>query len=84
MPSAIHVVFKRNNAQNAVCSLDDAPTALLAESSVRVRTKLISMVTSNLSYARGGSALHRWDAYPIPASASAPFNDGREWGIVPA
>ncbi|RYP19209.1 hypothetical protein DL766_008496 [Monosporascus sp. MC13-8B] len=84
MPSAIHVVSKRNNAQSAVCSFDDAPTALLAESSVRVRTTLISMTTNNLSYARGGSALHWWDAYPVPDSAPAPFNDGREWGIVPA
>ncbi|RYP80873.1 hypothetical protein DL769_002251 [Monosporascus sp. CRB-8-3] len=45
---------------------------------------LISMTTNNLFYARGGSALHRWDAYPIPASAPAPINDSHEWGIVPA
>ncbi|RYP20490.1 hypothetical protein DL767_009444 [Monosporascus sp. MG133] len=76
--AAFHVVFRRSNARNAVCSLDDAPTGPLAESSVRIRTTLISITTNNLSYARDGFSFRWWEAYPVPDSAPAPFNDGRE------
>ncbi|RYP46267.1 hypothetical protein DL768_007486 [Monosporascus sp. mg162] len=74
MPAAIHV-SKRSNAHNAVCSLDIAPTGPLPESSVRIRTTLISMTTNNPSYAPNGSPLPcpglsstgygRWSSHPV-------------------
>lgn len=83
MAVTIHVVSKRNIGQNATCAIS-ADTHPLAAGSVRVSTELISVTTNNLTYARGGTALHWWDAYPVPDSAPAPFNDGEAWGIVPA
>ncbi|KAF6805604.1 hypothetical protein CSOJ01_09403 [Colletotrichum sojae] len=56
----------------------------LAPSSVRLRIEVISLRSKNLSYARGRTILHWWDAYSVPEDAPPPFNDAAEWGIVPA
>ncbi|KAI9785102.1 MAG: hypothetical protein M1816_000513 [Peltula sp. TS41687] len=83
----IHVVSKEDNSQKSCIALPSDSSSLntpLAPSSIRVRTDLISLTANNLSYARGGSFLHWWDAYPVPPSAPAPFNDDTRYGIVPA
>lgn len=81
----IHVVSKQGNTRHAVCKLTGTqPRSQLAPSSVRVRVEIISLSSNNLSYARGGTILHWWDAYPVPEDAPPPFNDASEWGIVPA
>lgn len=83
----VHVVSKSNNSQHAAFSLptpssqEDPP---LNPSSVRVRATLLGLTSNNLSYARGGTRLHWWDAYPVPPTSPAPYNDSSEWGIVPA
>ncbi|KAK0630893.1 hypothetical protein B0T17DRAFT_507326 [Bombardia bombarda] len=56
----------------------------LGPSSVRARPALISLSSNNLSYARLGAQLHWWEAYPVPKIAPAPYNNPKEWGIVPA
>ncbi|KAK1969633.1 hypothetical protein LY78DRAFT_744932 [Colletotrichum sublineola] len=81
----IHVVSKQDNSRHAACKVPDTQLrSQLAPSSVRVRIELVSLSSNNLSYARGGTLLHWWDAYPVPGDAPAPFNDAGEWGIVPA
>ncbi|KAK1979529.1 hypothetical protein LZ30DRAFT_690600 [Colletotrichum cereale] len=81
----IHVVSKQNNERHATFKLPDTqPRSQLAPSSARVRVELVSLSSNNLSYARGGTLLHWWDAYPVPEDAPPPFNDAAEWGIVPA
>ncbi|EOD47286.1 hypothetical protein UCRNP2_5958 [Neofusicoccum parvum UCRNP2] len=80
MDSLIHVVSKSDNSQHATFPLTTPPPPL-APSSIRLRTTLITLSSNNLTYARLGDALRWWDAYPVPASAPAPYTT---WGIVPA
>jgi hypothetical protein len=53
-----HVVSKQDNRQHASLKLQAAAQSELSESSVRVRTLLISLTSNNLSYARMGQFLH--------------------------
>ncbi|BCS18072.1 DUF2855 family protein [Aspergillus puulaauensis] len=82
----VHVVSKADNQKHAVAALDTLhdESHSLASSSVRVWPLLIALTSNNLSYARGGDLLHWWDTYPVPAALSAPYNDQKSWGIVPA
>lgn len=81
----IHVVSKSDNAKHASYPFTfDPTTSPLTPSSVRVQTKLISLTSNNLTYARIGDQLHWWDTYPVPQSSPAPYNNQQEWGIVPA
>ncbi|KAL4937788.1 hypothetical protein BDV06DRAFT_226620 [Aspergillus oleicola] len=79
----VHVISKADNSQHATFQLPDT-TKPLALSSVRVRSSLLSLSSNNLTYALGGTWLAWWDAYPVPESAPAPYNDQSAWGIVPA
>ncbi|KAL4966913.1 DUF2855 family protein [Aspergillus stella-maris] len=79
----IHVISKTDNSQHKTISVP-APTHALGASSVRVRATLLSLSSNNLTYALGGTWLNWWDAYPVPLSAPAPYNDQSAWGIVPA
>ncbi|KAL3471151.1 hypothetical protein BJX99DRAFT_238024 [Aspergillus californicus] len=79
----VHVVSKSDNRQHATFQIP-APTEPLKPSSVRVRTSLLGLTTNNLTYALAGASLHWWDAYPVPSTAPAPYNDQSKWGIVPA
>lgn len=83
----VHVVSKSNNSQHATFSLPGSSSqeeTPLKPSSVRVRATLLGLASNNLTYALGGTRLHWWDAYPVPPTAPAPYNDSSEWGIVPA
>ncbi|KAL3448199.1 hypothetical protein BJX65DRAFT_307475 [Aspergillus insuetus] len=80
---AVHVVSKTDNRQHATFQLPEQQQPL-RPSSVRVRASLITLSSNNLSYALGGTRLHWWDTYPVPATAPAPYNDNSAWGIVPA
>jgi hypothetical protein len=51
---------------------------------VRVRSSLISLTSNNLTYARGGARFGWWDAYLVPTSAPAPYNNRQDRGIVAA
>jgi len=56
----VHVVSKLDNNQHATFTLSEAPTpAKLADSSIRVKTQLISLTSNNLSYAAFGDVL-KW------------------------
>ncbi|KAL4794346.1 hypothetical protein BDV19DRAFT_197448 [Aspergillus venezuelensis] len=79
----IHIISKTDNSQHKTITIP-APTHALAPSSVRVRPSLLSLSSNNLTYALGGTWLKWWDAYPVPSSAPAPYNDQSAWGIVPA
>ncbi|KAL4862999.1 hypothetical protein BDV12DRAFT_178044 [Aspergillus spectabilis] len=80
---AIHVVSKSDNRQHATFQIPD-PTEPLQPSSVRIRASLLGLTSNNLTYASGGTRLHWWDAYPVPATAPTPYNNISQWGIVPA
>ncbi|KAJ5232860.1 hypothetical protein N7468_005816 [Penicillium chermesinum] len=81
----VHVVSKLDNSQHKTIILpDDAELGKLGESAIRVRTQLVGLTSNNLSYARLGTALRWWDAYPVQQSYPEPYNDTASWGIVPA
>ncbi|KAJ6186545.1 hypothetical protein N7519_007846 [Penicillium mononematosum] len=79
----VHVVSKLDNRQHASFDFEVAVKEL-SESSVRIRTQLISLTSNNLTYALMGDFLHWWDAYPVSEDYPAPYNDSSAWGIVPA
>ncbi|KAE8153617.1 hypothetical protein BDV25DRAFT_168619 [Aspergillus avenaceus] len=79
----VHVVSKTDNRKHAVIQVP-GPTEEIQEFSVRVRTTLVALSSTNLSYAARGDLLHWWDAYPVPETAPAPYADRSQWGIVPA
>ncbi|KAJ5926268.1 hypothetical protein N7516_008041 [Penicillium verrucosum] len=80
----VHVVSKLDNRQHASFNLEAAAQRELSDSSVRIRTQLISLTSNNLTYARMGGFLRWWDAYPVSEDYPAPYNDPSTWGIVPA
>ncbi|KAJ5193363.1 hypothetical protein N7449_009505 [Penicillium cf. viridicatum] len=80
----VHVVSKLDNRQHASFNLEAAAQRELSDSSVRIRTQLISLTSNNLTYARMGGFLRWWDAYPVSKDYPAPYNDPSVWGIVPA
>ncbi|KAH7146043.1 hypothetical protein EDB81DRAFT_794327 [Dactylonectria macrodidyma] len=57
---------------------------LLSPSSVRIRTRLITLTKNNLAYAVRGGVLRWWHAFPVPASLTPPYNNADDWCIVPA
>ncbi|CRG89254.1 hypothetical protein PISL3812_06290 [Talaromyces islandicus] len=82
----VHVVSKEDNSRHRVIPFSSLGVSSLNQltnltSRVRVRPVVISLTSNNLSYARGGTALRWWDAYPIPSTAPI---DSASWGIVPA
>ncbi|KAL4949550.1 hypothetical protein BDW69DRAFT_174219 [Aspergillus filifer] len=79
----IHIISKTDNSQHKTITIPRT-TKPLGPSSVRVRPSLLSLSSNNLTYALGGTYLKWWDAYPVPSSAPAPYNDQSAWGIVPA
>ncbi|KAJ5817246.1 hypothetical protein N7447_009479 [Penicillium robsamsonii] len=80
----VHVVSKLDNRQHASFNLEVAAQRELSESSVRIRTQLISLTSNSLTYALMGGFLRWWDAYPVSEDYPAPYNDPAAWGIVPA
>ncbi|KAJ5153766.1 Protein of unknown function DUF2855 [Penicillium coprophilum] len=81
---AVHVVSKLDNNQHATFNLETAAQRQLAESSVRIRTQLISLTSNNLTYALLGGLFRWWDAYPVSEDYPTPYNDPSAWGIAPA
>ena len=58
----VHVVSKADHRQHATFTVA-ATLGKLAESSIRVRTQLISLTMNNLTYARMGG-IFRWYESP--------------------
>ena len=94
MPSAsrnpeprAQILSKNDYTKQSIVKLSSSSVDLeapLPPSAVRVKTTLIALTANNLGYAALGTHLHWWDAFPVPSSASPPFNDSAVYGIVPA
>ncbi|KAJ5698681.1 hypothetical protein N7462_000686 [Penicillium macrosclerotiorum] len=81
----VHVVSKQDNSKHAAFTLlDTAYLPPLAESSIRIRTQILSLTSNNLTYVRLGDIAHWWDPYPVSDHYPAPYNDNARWGIAPA
>ncbi|RAO72953.1 uncharacterized protein BHQ10_008965 [Talaromyces amestolkiae] len=79
----VHVVSKQNHAKHASFRIAELTKALLP-SSVRVRAKIVSLTSNNLTYAALADVWNLWNLYPVPQTSPAPYNDQATWGIVPA
>jgi hypothetical protein len=69
---SVHVVSKHDNRQHAALKVPAAAQSELSESSVRVRTLLISLTSNNLTYARMGQFLHWYVQVAIRKQTSVP------------
>ncbi|KAL0487493.1 rplI [Acrasis kona] len=83
MSSVVHVVSKQDVSKHSTFSLDNKFPKLL-ESSVRVQTKIVSLTSNNLTYAKLGDYLKWWGTYPVPECSPSPYNNRDNFGIVPA
>ncbi|CAI6338952.1 unnamed protein product [Periconia digitata] len=85
-PAKTHILDRNNYTSHHLVTLSPAPTLPpLPPSSLRLRTKIISLSTNNLSYARMGHLLGWWDTYPLPLEQTpAPFNDASKYGRISA
>ena len=79
----IHVIAKANIVEHKVITLQDSSLSALRDGHVRIRSAVIALSRNNLSYALLGTAMFWWDAYPVPASLRAPYNDQSLYGIDP-
>ena len=83
MAAQVHVISKEDISKHATVQVDPQP-APLADGSVRVRSKLLSITLNNRTYALRGTLLKWWDTYPVPGHLPAPYNNTEQWGIVPS
>jgi hypothetical protein len=79
----VHIISKQDIANHFTLGVTHrAPP--LADGSVRACSKLLSVTLNSRTYARLGTLLQWWDAYPVPLNLPAPYNDTRKWGVVPS
>ncbi|KAG0652107.1 hypothetical protein D0Z07_1038 [Hyphodiscus hymeniophilus] len=77
----IQVLSKQNYEDQHIVSLATAlPLSRLAPSSLRISTKILSLTTNNLSYARLGHLLGWWDVHPLPSSIPSKYSDPTAYG----
>lgn len=59
---------------------------LAAPSSLRLRTRVVSLTHNNVTYAALGFLVHWWDAHPLPAGGLTPppYDDADKYGRVSA
>ncbi|KAK7703033.1 hypothetical protein SLS64_009304 [Diaporthe eres] len=73
---------ERYFTQHLVSLPDEVPYAPLGPSSVRVRTKVMSLTSNNMTYAKAGFLMKWWNIHPLPPSTPAPFNDATKYGRI--
>jgi hypothetical protein len=79
----VHVVNKANNLDHHTIPTNTSHLPRLAQNTIRLRPRLISLTTNNLTYARLGSLANWWDAFPVPSFLPSPYNNPSTYGIVP-
>ncbi|KAI1181181.1 hypothetical protein F4777DRAFT_592830 [Nemania sp. FL0916] len=82
----IHILNKLYyQSQQAVVALPSAlPYPPLASSSLRIRTRVLSLSINNFTYALLGPMLGWYNIHPLPASTPAPYKDSSKYGRIGA
>lgn len=81
--STLRIVHKTQYDRQIFLPTPVSDLPKLAPSSVRVQSRLIGLTANNLSYCALGTALHWWDAFPLPSWVEAPYDDASEYGVSP-
>ncbi|KAK3358739.1 hypothetical protein B0T25DRAFT_74001 [Lasiosphaeria hispida] len=88
MAPSIQIINKADYTIQHIVSLPSEDTTPLAEGSIRIRSRLISLTTNNQSYAKVGGlglpGLSYWDVWPLPTNLPTPYNDASTWCRVSA
>ncbi|ORY62408.1 uncharacterized protein BCR38DRAFT_438397 [Pseudomassariella vexata] len=71
-------------AQKLVSLPNEVPYSDLAPSSLRLKTKVLSLTSNNLTYTKLGFLLNLWDVHPLPPTTPAPYNDASKYGLINA
>ncbi|KAK5652100.1 hypothetical protein OQA88_10878 [Cercophora sp. LCS_1] len=87
--ATIQVISQADFTKQDIAQLTSAEALPpLPPSSVRIRTRLISLTTNNLSYAKLGGfrfpGLTWWDVWPTPSNLPAPLNDESKYCRISA
>jgi hypothetical protein len=81
----IQVLSRSNYEDQHLVSLPNAyPLPLLAPSSIRIKSTILSLTTNNFAYARIGHLLGWWDVHPLPPSTPAEYSDPTKFGCISA
>ncbi|KAI1450389.1 hypothetical protein F5Y02DRAFT_368630 [Annulohypoxylon stygium] len=82
----IQILDKKNYFKQALVSYPSALSSLppLGESSLRIRTEVLSVTSNNFTYARIGDLLNWWSVHPIPPNTPEPYNDTTTYGRINA
>ncbi len=79
----IQVLSRRNYEDQYMVPLPNAyPLPALPPSSLRIKTKTLSLTTNNFTYARFGHLLGWWDIHPLPQSTPAAYADPKKFGRI--
>ena len=81
---ATHILSLTNYTTHHLVPLTPSPLTSLPPSSLRLRTKILSLTTNNLSYARIGHLMGWYDTYPLPSTTPPPYSDPTKYGRVAA
>ncbi|KAI1211016.1 uncharacterized protein F4807DRAFT_47299 [Annulohypoxylon truncatum] len=81
----IQILDKKNYFKQALVAYPNAlPLPPLAESSLRIRTEVISITTNNFCYCKLGDVFNWWSVHPIPPDTPAPYSDAATYGRINA
>jgi len=81
--STARIVHKDKHDEQHFFDVAHSTLPPLEDGWVRVRSRLITISSMNLSYCALGRALAWWDEVPLPASLPAPYNNSSEYGVAP-
>ncbi len=81
--ATVRVVSKEKYDQQHFFDLPLNSLPPLSASSVRIQSRLLGLGSNNLSYCAIGEVMRWWDAFHVPSSIPAPYNDEAQYGIAP-
>ncbi|KAE8141393.1 hypothetical protein BDV38DRAFT_279293 [Aspergillus pseudotamarii] len=81
----LQVLDKQDFSQQYILSLPiNHPFPALPQSSVRVRSEILSLTVNNTTYAKLGSFFGWWDVHPLPNGIPESFSDSQRYGRISA
>ncbi|OTB20087.1 hypothetical protein K445DRAFT_313896 [Daldinia sp. EC12] len=79
----IQILDKKDYFKQALVPIPD-PLPPLGESSLRIRTEVISLTSNNFTYCKLADLADWWGIHRIPPTTPAPYNDASVYGRISA